>query len=91
MVFILRSEENDERLQQQQKEKRVKKSFDFSHFEVRDLSKEYGKHVNLKGNEMKPVKLLHHCFSQLENVRSKVQLEIKDIEGEVIGKKYDFR
>ena len=47
----------------------------------------------MKAQTQKPVKLLNRRFTQLETSTAQVRfpIEICDIHGEPIGKKYDFR
>ncbi|XP_043511240.1 uncharacterized protein LOC122529299 isoform X3 [Frieseomelitta varia] len=79
------------------KQKKIfRKSYiDLESFVLIDLEKDIGKHIDKKHQfqTQKKVKLLSRRFTQLEN--SLVQLcnpiQVYDILGEIIGKKYDFR
>lgn len=58
-----------------------------------DFRKEIGKNINLKPSSQKHVKLLNRRFPQLEIATTHLQnpIDIFDVHGEIIGKKYDFR
>ncbi|CAK9807443.1 Condensin-2 complex subunit H2 [Anthophora plagiata] len=78
------------------KRKILKKSYvDFENFVIIDLEKDIGKHINKKNQfqTQKKIKLLSQRFTQLENNITQlcIPIEIYDILGEIIGKKYDFR
>ncbi|XP_015175009.1 PREDICTED: uncharacterized protein LOC107065642 [Polistes dominula] len=73
-----------------------KNSINFDDFKLCNLSDNIGKNINTKNkfNIEKPVKLLTRRFVQLENVIENPvanAIEIIDIHGDIIGKKYDFR
>ncbi|XP_076175573.1 uncharacterized protein LOC143150894 isoform X2 [Ptiloglossa arizonensis] len=79
------------------KEKRVPKkaSVDFENSLINDLEINVGKNINKKNQfqAQKRVKLLSHRFTQLENNVAQLYdpIQVYDVLGEVIGKKYDFR
>lgn len=76
------------------KERRSRKTaINFDNFELIDFHKEIGKNINLKPSSQKPVKLLNRRFPQLEIATTQIlnPVDIYDIHGEIIGKKYDFR
>lgn len=78
------------------KEKKIlKKAYiDFKNFVIIDLEKDIGKHINKKHHfQEKKIKLLSHRFTQLENGVTQlcIPIQVYDVLGEVIGKKYDFR
>lgn len=67
---------------------------DFADFEPIDFARYVGKNNNIKTRTgtRSSVKLLSQRFPQLENVsRSTLPIEVYDVHGEVVGKKYDFR
>ncbi|KAG7189036.1 hypothetical protein KM043_008629 [Ampulex compressa] len=70
-----------------------KNSIDFGDFQYLDLRNEVGKNIDLKSDSQKTVKLISRRFTQLEKNTAllDIPIEIYDIYGEVIGKKYDFR
>ena len=87
MIFY-RSREEDKH----QTDRKSRKSiFDFSNFELFNFDNEIGKNINLKHQEEKSIHFLHSNFSQLENSYTRLRIEVLDIQGEIIGKKYDFR
>ncbi|KAK2586278.1 hypothetical protein KPH14_001533 [Odynerus spinipes] len=78
------------------KKNRNKNSINFDDFKLCNLVEEVGKNINTKNrfNVEKPVKLLTRRFAQLENNTEDIvhkKVEIIDIHGDVIGKKYHFR
>lgn len=84
--------EEQEAEKNNKKDKKLKKNvIDLSQFETISFKKDIGKNINLKRHEQKPIKFLHQCFSQLENSHSRLNIKVFDNQGEVIGKKYDFR
>ncbi|XP_053998378.1 condensin-2 complex subunit H2-like [Hylaeus anthracinus] len=78
-------------------EKRVSKKgyIDFENFVISDLETNVGKNINKKNQfqVQKKVKLLSHRFTQLENnvIQLSNPIQVYDVLGEIIGKKYDFR
>lgn len=79
------------------KQKKIfRKSYiDLESFVIIDLEKDIGKHIDKKHQfqTQKKVKLLSRRFTQLENglAQSCNSIQVYDILGEIIGKKYDFR
>jgi len=66
----------------------------FQEFKTVNFAKEVDKNINIKKNitHMNTVKSKNRCFIQLEKgIAQHVSIDIYDINGEVIGKKYDFR
>ena len=90
--WINRAQEEKEK--SKNKERRSRRTIiDFDNFEPLDFGKEIGKNINLRNQTQKPVKLLNRRFTQLEVSASQMRfpIEVTDIHGEEIGKKYDFR
>ncbi|XP_015597588.1 uncharacterized protein LOC107268884 isoform X2 [Cephus cinctus] len=89
------SNEGEKKDATKEKKSKSKSNFDFNDFESINLSKEIGKSINLKEQRTnrKSIKLLNRRFTQLETNNSHLisPVEILDIHGEIIGKKYDFR
>lgn len=81
-----------EKVKKKERKKR-ENQFDFENFEYVDFSKDISKNINEKSNrERKKIKLISPRFPQLEKGLSlKFSLDIIDVVGEVIGKKYDYR
>ncbi|XP_076234516.1 uncharacterized protein LOC143179264 [Calliopsis andreniformis] len=80
----------------QKETKASKKAYvDFENFIIIDLEKDIGKNIDKKNrfDTQKKVKLLSHRFTQLESnvAQLYIPIQIYDVLGEVIGKKYDFR
>ncbi|KAK9304262.1 hypothetical protein QLX08_004262 [Tetragonisca angustula] len=79
------------------KQKKIfRKSYiDLESFVMIDLEKDIGKHIDKKHQfqTQKKVKLLSRRFTQLENGLAQLRnpIQVYDILGEIIGKKYDFR
>lgn len=79
------------------KEKRFfkKSHVNLGNFVMIDLEKDIGKHIDKKNQfqTQKKVKLLSRRFTQLENdaLQLCIPIQVYDILGEIIGKKYDFR
>ncbi|CAD1476485.1 unnamed protein product, partial [Heterotrigona itama] len=79
------------------KQKKIfRKSYiDLESFVMIDLEKDIGKHIDKKHQfqTQKKVKLLSRRFTQLENGLAQLcnPIQVYDILGEIIGKKYDFR
>jgi len=65
----------------------------FHKFKTVDFTKEVDKNINLKKNATcDSVKTKSRRFTQLEKgIGQHVSIDIYDVNGEVIGKKYDFR
>ncbi|XP_076652853.1 uncharacterized protein LOC143359077 isoform X2 [Halictus rubicundus] len=89
--------EEEERKKSISKEKQVSKKayIDFENFVICDLEKHVGKKIDKKQrfSTQKKVKLLSHRFTQLENSVAQlcITIQVFDVLGEIIGKKYDFR
>ncbi|XP_015431075.1 PREDICTED: uncharacterized protein LOC107187476 [Dufourea novaeangliae] len=89
--------EEEERKKSISKEKRVPKKpyVNFENFVICDLEKNIGKNIDKKNRfqAQKRIKLLSHRFTQLENNVAQlcIPIQIFDVLGEIIGKKYDFR
>lgn len=91
---FLQHEAEEEKSKLKSKERRSRKTaINFDNFELIDFHKEIGKNINLKPSSQKPVKLLNRRFPQLEIATTQIlnPVDIYDIHGEIIGKKYDFR
>ncbi|XP_043480777.1 uncharacterized protein LOC122510306 [Leptopilina heterotoma] len=91
---FLQHEAEEEKSKLKSKERRSRKTaINFDNFELIDFHKEIGKNINLKPSSQKPVKLLNRRFPQLEIATTQLQnpVDIYDVHGEIIGKKYDFR
>ncbi|KAK0158483.1 hypothetical protein PV328_009480 [Microctonus aethiopoides] len=86
-------QEKSDSAETNQRKCKTKSKIDFNNFELIDFAKEMNKNINLKPmKEEKKIKLLSQRYPQLENItRNKFSLEIVDVNGEIIGKKYDFR
>lgn len=67
----------------------------FQEFKTVNFAKEVDKNINIKKNHVThtdTVKSKNHCFTQLEkDIAQHISIDIYDVNGEVIGKKYDFR
>jgi len=66
----------------------------FHKFKTVNFAKEVDKNINLKKNHTTydSVKIKSRRFTQLEKgIGQHVSIDIYDVNGEVIGKKYDFR
>lgn len=67
----------------------------FQEFKTVNFAKEVDKNINIKKNHvtrMDTVKSKNHCLTHLEKgIAQHVSIDIYDVNGEVIGKKYDFR
>ncbi|EFN84577.1 uncharacterized protein LOC105183125 [Harpegnathos saltator] len=77
-----------------QSRKRDKKSvINFENFKTIKFNEEVDKNINIKTNIMQnSVKSKSRYFTQLEKgIEQCIPIDIYDINGEVIGKKYDFR
>ncbi|CAL7948983.1 unnamed protein product [Xylocopa violacea] len=88
-------EENEKKSVSKEKNIFKKNYIDFENFVIIDIEKDIGKHIDKKNQyqAQKKVKLLSHRFTQLENgiIQLYVPIQMYDVSGEVIGKKYDFR
>ncbi|KAK0163316.1 hypothetical protein PV327_007012 [Microctonus hyperodae] len=86
-------QEQSDSTETNQRKYKTKSKIDFSNFDLIDFAKEINKNINSKPmKEEKKIKLLSQRYPQLENItRNKFSLEIVDVNGEIIGKKYDFR
>lgn len=66
----------------------------FKEFKTINFAKEVNNNINIKKDHMTndTVKSKKRCFTQLEKgIAQHVSIDIYDVNGEVIGKKYDFR
>lgn len=66
----------------------------FKEFKAVNFAKEINNNINIKKDHIThdTVKSKKHCFTQLEKgIAQHVSIDIYDVNGEVIGKKYDFR
>lgn len=72
-----------------------KACFNFDNFVIIDLEKYVGRDIDKKNQfqGQTKIKLLSHRFTQLENntMQLCIPIQVYDVLGEVIGKKYDFR
>lgn len=95
-IFVNHEVTNESNNSKCDKRKKNKDSINFDDFKLCNLVEEVGKNINTKNkfNVERPIKLLTRRFAQLENNTEDIlhkQLEILDIQGDVIGKKYHFR
>lgn len=76
------------------KKRDKKTNISFENFVQIDFAKEIDKNIDCKKNvKMQDnVKPKSRCFAQLEkSIVQCIPIDIYDINGEIIGKKYDFR
>ncbi|XP_014482528.1 PREDICTED: uncharacterized protein LOC106748483 isoform X2 [Dinoponera quadriceps] len=69
-------------------------NLDFENFQIIDFTQEVDRNIDIKKNNVMQdgVKTKNRCFTQLEkSVAQSIPIDIYDINGEIIGKKYDFR
>ncbi|GAB1860268.1 Condensin-2 complex subunit H2 C-terminal domain-containing protein [Camponotus japonicus] len=91
---LLVNNEQEEVTQNSTKKRDRKMDMCFQEFKTVNFAKEVDKNINIKKNitHMNTVKSKNRCFIQLEKgIAQHVSIDIYDINGEVIGKKYDFR
>jgi len=65
----------------------------FHKFKTVNFAEDVDKHIDIKKNHVahESVKSKSRRFTQLEKSIAHVSIDIYDVNGEVIGKKYDFR
>ena len=61
------------------------------HFNLMSFYKDVRGNANISSIKDQSIKLLHNFFTQLENSHARLDTEIKDAFGEIIGNKYDYR
>ncbi|KAL6433955.1 hypothetical protein ACFW04_005855 [Cataglyphis niger] len=91
---LLLNDEHEEVTQNSTKKKDRKIDMCFKEFKTINFAKEVNNNINIKKDHMTndTVKSKKHCFTQLEKgIAQHVSIDIYDVNGEVIGKKYDFR
>ncbi|CAL1679575.1 unnamed protein product [Lasius platythorax] len=91
---ILLNYENEEVTQKSTKKRDRKTDMCFQEFKTVNFAKEVDKNINIKKSHIThdTVKSKRRCFTQLEKgIAQHVAIDIYDVNGEVIGKKYDFR
>lgn len=88
-------EEEEEEKKFKEKKGSRKAYVNFDNFVIIDLEKDIGRNIDKKNQlqGQKKIKLLSHRFTQLENnaTQFSIPIQVYDVLGEVIGKKYDFR
>ncbi|XP_048504765.1 condensin-2 complex subunit H2-like isoform X2 [Athalia rosae] len=93
----LNSRMNEQAADEVKKEKKRKQPgksvIDFNDFESLNFTKHISRSIDLKNGHKTSLKLLTRRFTQLETNLSQLSapIEILSAQGEVIGKKYDFR
>ncbi|KAL0109811.1 hypothetical protein PUN28_013463 [Cardiocondyla obscurior] len=91
---ILTEHEEEEEAPKSPTKRRNRKNFEnFSKFKTINFEEEVEKNIDIKKNVKHDfVKLKTRRFTQLEKgIAQHISIDIYDINGEVIGKKYDFR
>lgn len=89
---LLVNYENEEVTQKSAKKRDRKTDVCFQDFKTVNFAKEVDKNINIKKNQTHTVKSKNRCFTQLEkDIAQHVSIDIYDVNGEVIGKKYNFR
>lgn len=89
---LLLNYEHEEKTHNSTKRKDRKTDMCFQDFKIINFAKEIDKNVNIKKNHITHVKSKNRCFTQLEKgIAQHVSIDIYDVNGEIIGKKYDFR
>ncbi|KAF7997784.1 hypothetical protein HCN44_009182 [Aphidius gifuensis] len=84
-------EQNELEKTKTKKERKKRDEFNFDNFEYIDFSKDIGKNINLKNEENHSIELLPSRYPQLEKCPShNFSINIFDVNGDVIGKKYDY-
>lgn len=76
------------------KKKDRKTNISFTNFETVDFAREIDKNIDIKKTNVaqENVKPKSRCFTQLEKgIAQCIPIDIYDVNGEIIGKKYDFR
>lgn len=64
----------------------------FHKFKTVNFEKEIDKNINIKKNHVDSIKSKSRRFAQLEKgIAQHVAIDIYDVNGEIVGKKYDFR
>ncbi|XP_070149510.1 putative uncharacterized protein DDB_G0293878 isoform X2 [Polyergus mexicanus] len=91
---LLLNDEHEETTQNSTKKRDRKIDMCFKEFKTVNFAKEVNNNINIKKDHIthETVKSKNRCFTQLEKgIAQHVSIDIYDVNGEVIGKKYDFR
>ncbi|KAJ8668319.1 hypothetical protein QAD02_009982 [Eretmocerus hayati] len=88
---VLVESDDGEKQKAQKTGRSGKPAIDFNEFDLIKSIDKIGTNINSKKGDKRKIPLLHRCFPQLENLHTKLSIDVFDISEEVIGKKYDFR
>ncbi|XP_018050789.1 PREDICTED: uncharacterized protein LOC108688834 [Atta colombica] len=90
---VLSTQEQEEAIKNPKKRDRKMTDVCFHKFKTVNFAEDVDKHIDIKKNHVahESVKSKSRRFTQLEKSIAHVSIDIYDVNGEVIGKKYDFR